>query len=322
MAADTSSSAVPPPDRRLHIGVTGHRFDHPGFESHASRIAATLGAILDLIDRAVRDLPPQAGAGVVAPTRLHSLLADGTDVIAAEMALARGYDLVAPLPFGRRLNKTINAKPRDAGDVRALLAGGKAQDSLTQRHADAIRAISDRARLFCLADQDAAMTELLLARFDNPDDGGKAQLLAAEVSRRVALAGRIVIEQSDLLIGVWDGVSTAHIGGTGHTIAAALQYGTPVIWIDTRAPEEWRILNGPEALLGDRSSGAAEREAEVRRLAQSFLIADSKIGHPGLATLAGERWRPRSSRIAHAYRRIEALFSARRAGCARCGRTD
>jgi len=311
MAADTSSSAVPPPERRLHIGVTGHRFDHPGFESHAARITATLGSILDLIDRATSDLPTQAGAGPVAPTRLHSLLADGTDLIAAEMALARGYDLVAPLPFGRRLNKTINAKPRDAADVRALLAGGEAQDPLTQRHADAIRAISDRARLFCLADQDAAMTDLLLARFDNYDDGAKAQLLAAEVSRRVALAGRIVIEQSDLLIGVWDGVSTAHIGGTGHTIAAALQYGTPVIWVDTRAPEDWHILSGPEALLGDRSSGGAVREAEVRRLAQSFLVADSKSGHPGLATLAGERWRPRSSRIAHAYRRIEALFGGR-----------
>lgn len=318
MAADTSSSAVPPPDRRLHIGVTGHRFDHPGFESHANRIAATLGAILDLIDGAIRDLPVPAGAGPLAPTRLHSLLADGTDVIVAEMALARGYDLVAPLPFGRRLNKTINAKPRDAADVRALLAGGEAQDPLTQRHADAIRGVSDRARLFCLADQDTAMTDLLLARFDHPGDGAKAQRLTAEVSRRVALAGRIVIEQSDIVIGVWDGVSTAHVGGTGHTIAAALQYGAPVIWIDTRAPDRWRILIGPEALLGHRDGdggggdgGSVDREAEVQHLVQTFLVADGKSGHPGLATLTRERWRPRSSRIAHAYRRIEALFGGR-----------
>lgn len=313
MTSALASPAAPPaPERRLHIGVTGHRFSHPGFEGHADRIAATLAAILDLIDCAIAAVPVQAGTGPIAAARLHSLLADGTDLIAAEMALARGYELVAPLPFGRRLNKTINALPRSAADVRALLAGSEAQDSDTQGHADAIRRISDRARLFCLADQDAAITDLLLARFDDPGDGAKAQLLAAEVSRRVALAGRILIEQSDILIGVWDGLSTAHIGGTGHTIAAALQYGAPVIWIDTRAPEEWRILVGPEALparAGDvDGGGAADRATQLTGLVQGFLVADSKAEHPGAATLTRERWRPRSNRLAHAYRRIEALF--------------
>lgn len=302
-------AAPPPPERRLHIGVTGHRFSHPGFECHADAIAAALAQILDLIDHAMAAAPQQAGAGPVAAARLHSLLADGTDVIAADMALARGYELVAPLPFGRRLNKTINALPRSAADVRALLAGEEAQDRATQGHADAIRRISDRARLFCLADQDAAITDLLLAKFDDPDDAAKAQLLAAEVSRRVALAGRIVIEQSDILIGVWDGVSTAHVGGTGHTIATALQYGAPVIWIDTRAPDRWRILIGPEALTGDGGdSPPVDREAQLGALVGGLLTADSKAGHPGLATLAGERWRPRSNRLAHAYRRIEAVF--------------
>ena len=290
--------------------MTGHRFSHPGFENHVGRIAATLDTIFDLIDQGVRDLPPQSGAGPIATARLHSMLADGTDVIAAEMALVRGYELVAPLPFGRRLNKTINALPQNAADVRALLAGDEAQDPETQGHAGAIRAISDRARLFCLADQDAAIVDLLLAKFDDPDDSAKAQLLAAEVSRRVALAGRILIEQSDILIGVWDGVSTAHIGGTGHTIATALQYGTPVIWIDTRTPEQWRVLIGPEALLDDRTA-SGDREAELQHLVHGLLVADSKAGHPGLATLFHERWRPRSSRFAHMYRRVEALFGGR-----------
>lgn len=314
MSGTITPSTIPPlPERRLHLGVTGHRFSHAGFEDQADRITAALTAILDLIDDARRDLAPQSGAALDAATRLYSLLADGTDVIAAEMAVARGYDLVAPLPFGRRLNKTINAMAPDAADARALLAGGEARDALTQRHADAIRRVSDQARLFCLADQDAAITDLLLARFDDPGNAAKAQLLAAEVSRRVALAGRIVIEQSDILIGVWDGVSTAHVGGTGHTIAAALQYGAPVIWIDTRSPEQWRILTGPEALHGNGNADAdiAAREAALRSLVQGFLVAASKAGHPGLATLAGETWRPRSNRLAHAYRRVEALFGGR-----------
>ena len=307
MSAPDSPCGPLAPERRLHLGVTGHRFKHPGFESHAGRIAATLDTIFDLIDQAVRDLPPQSGAGPIATARLHSMLADGTDVIVAEMALARGYELVAPLPFGRRLNKTINALPQNAADARALLAGDEAQDPETQGHASAIRAISDRARLFCLADQDAVMIDLLLAKFDDPDDSAKAQLLAAEVSRRVALAGRILIEQSDILIGVWDGVSTAHIGGTGHTIATALQYGTPVIWIDACTPEQWRVFVGPEDLLQERTDGP-DCEVALQHLVQAFLVTTSKAAHPGLATLSYERWRPRSSRFAHMYRRIEALF--------------
>ncbi|MBK9587951.1 MAG: hypothetical protein IPO50_05005 [Sphingomonadales bacterium] len=44
-----------------------------------------------------------------------------------------------------------------------------------------------------------------------------------------------MIEQSDVLIAVWDGITPGAVGGTRHTIAAALAHGAPVIWIDAQS---------------------------------------------------------------------------------------
>ena len=103
--------------------------------------------------------------------------------------------------------------------------------------------------MFELADQDPVIAGRFLAKIKAPTDFAKAQLFAAESSERVALAARIVIEQSDLIVAVWDGNTTLYAGGTGHTIATALDLGAPVIWIDANAPEAWRILRAPESLV-------------------------------------------------------------------------
>lgn len=300
----------PHPKICLSLGVTGHRAAHRGFAEAERRIAAALSQILDHLEEAVATARPALGRKTMGPTRLHTLLADGTDRMAAEMALFRGYDLVAPLPFGRRLNRAINALPTTAADARSLLAGGDAQDPATQAHATAIRALTDQAHVFGLADQDDAITRLFLAKWDAPDAPGNAQLFSAECSKRVALAGRILIEQSDLIIAVWDGVTTGHIGGTGHTIEAALLLGTPVLWIDPAHPEGWRLLEAPEALAARDQTPATEDAAlRLKALADSVFRPESAAGHPGVATLDREMWHQRSQRSRHAYRRIEALFA-------------
>ena len=124
--------APEPPPTRLHLGVTGHRATHPGFDAQEAGIAAVLVEIFDIVDRALATSPLIAGAGPLAPTRLHALLADGADTMAADIALARGYELVVPLPFGRRLNKAINALPGDASEARLLLAGERANEPRSQ----------------------------------------------------------------------------------------------------------------------------------------------------------------------------------------------
>src|SRR3546814_572237 len=175
-------------------------------------------------------------------------MVDGADQAAAELALERGWDLVSPLPFGKCLNVAINATPTNAADARALLAGNSASDSQTQSRAERIMALTTQARVFDLADQDEKIGGLFLAKLDDPHDFAKTQAFTTESATHAALAGRIVIAQSDILIGVWDGVSTANLGGAGQTIAAALEMGAPVIWINPDAPENWRFLHAPESL--------------------------------------------------------------------------
>ncbi|HVR89760.1 MAG TPA: hypothetical protein VHG29_01545 [Novosphingobium sp.] len=272
------------------------------------KIGAVLAEIFALFDAAVAASPAVPGAGAPMPTRFHTLLADGTDSVAADLALARGYELVAPLPFGRRLNKAINALPPDAADARALLAGGPASDPATERRAGDIRRLTDRATVLGLADEDEAIAALYLAKLDAPTDFARAQLFAAESSRRVALAGRILIEQSDALIAVWDGVTTAHVGGTGDTIAAALHQGCPVLWIDPVRPAEWCILRTPESLAALDHAGGEDRLQLVEAIVRAALHPGDEPDHPGIGMLQHERWHPHSSGLAQGYRRIEALF--------------
>lgn len=307
---DLDVPTPPPPKVRLAIGVTGHRAGHRGFAESAARIEAVLAQLFEQIDAAVDGAPDAAVLGGFAATRIHTLLADGTDRMASLMGLERGYELVAPLPFGRRLNRAINSLTDDPIEARRLLAGDNSLEPTTQEHAATIRALSDQARLFSLADADERIAELFLAKLDNPGDIAAASLFAAETSRRVALAGRVLIEQSDLLIGVWDGVTNAHVGGTGHTIAAALDLGAPVVWIDPARPEEWQILTSPEALASIHLPPASTgRERALASLIEVALDPGTDDTQPGFTALDAERWRDSSNRALHAYRRVEALFA-------------
>jgi hypothetical protein len=119
--------APPSPRARVSVGITGHRAAHAGYASNAQRIEAVLASVFDLIDAAVARSKPSF-AGGLAPVRVHSMLADGADQAAARLALARGWDLVAPLPFGEALNIAINAAPIRASDARAVLAGAYPED--------------------------------------------------------------------------------------------------------------------------------------------------------------------------------------------------
>ena len=303
------------PEIRASIGVTGHRAKHPLYLANAEQIESVLAALFELIDQAIRDAPLLLGADSLAPTRLHTLLVDGTDQAAAQLALAKGWELVSPLPFGERLNLAINAMPGNAADARAILNGDLAQDSPTARRAEAINVVARHTRLFELADQDKTIERLYLTMLDAPDDFAKAQAFALESAQRASLAGRILIEQSDILVAVWDGQSAANIGGAGHTLATALDLGAPAIWINPADPENWRVLYAPESLALPPSEAAQNnREIEVSAMIRDIICpgeaiqADQSAAHRGLAALTGEKWHDRSSRLVHAYRRIEALF--------------
>ncbi|MEO6081154.1 MAG: hypothetical protein ABIQ86_15480 [Steroidobacteraceae bacterium] len=307
---------------RLCLGITGHRDDNPQFAARRARIEVVLARILDLIDAAVAEEARQSGLKL-APTRLHCLLADGADQMAAEAALARGWELIAPLPFGLALNVAIAAQPATLANTNALLSTGPLQmlGPELRESVECIHRLAARARLFELADQDDAITALMLAKLQHPEDRRSAQVFDAEVSLRVALANRVMVEQSDFLIAIWDGTTRALIGGTGHTIQVALEHGAAVVWIDADAPEQWRILAGHEALAGINADAAdidsAKRIEALHGLVHAAVGPAAPRGHgvlhgrspqSGAETLAAEPWPVASRPLRHLYRRVEALF--------------
>ena len=294
------NTAPPPPSARFSIGVTGHRSGNAAFTGNRNRIEAVLAEIFLAIDAVTA-----AERVAIGPTRLHCLLTDGADQVAASAALARGWELVAPLPFGQNLNVAINAEPETVADAQALMLGGNAADAATQQRADAIRALGGKAQLFELADRDALLARLFFEKVAAPLDMKPAEAFAARSSARVALAGRVMIEQSDIIIGIWDGATRAFVGGTGHTISEALEHGTPVVWIDARDPERWRILHAPEALAVGDAPASFERDEELGRLVREALAPQ---GEDGSYALSQEQWKARSNRWWTGYRRIEAVF--------------
>lgn len=318
VSTPSAAGAPPPPRVRLCLGVTGHRIDNAVYAANETRVAAVLSGIFDTIESVVADEPSLLGPGSIAPTRVHSLLADGVDQMASDQALARGWEIVAPLPFGHDLNVAISAKPADADEARVLLEGGNAVSAETLARAERIRSLGTPARTFALADQDEVITALYLAKLDSPGDSRAADTFSAHSSDRVALAARVMIEQSDILIGVWDGATQAFIGGTGHTISVALKMGAPVLWIDVRAPEHWRILRTPESLATLASVADDDRDATLALLVREALRprqgrASSQADlRAGIRSLDAESWQARSDPLWHAYRRVEALFGGER----------
>jgi hypothetical protein len=285
----------------LALGITGHRATNPSFSAHADAIAAALESLFVRIDAIAAAMPGQRGT-----LRLHSLLVDGTDQVAARLGLARGWELVVPLPFGAALNLAINAHPSTPDDAAALCRGAAAADPAVEARAAAIRAITAQAHLFELAERDAEVEQLWLASLAKPDDPAAARAFEALASDNVALAGRVMIERTDLVVAVWDGKVANLPGGTGHTVTTALAMGTPVLLIDPAAPESWSILTRPEELghLSARTPGAAPDDALLETIIRAAMVVEG--WQP--AQLEREKWHPHSSRAFGFYRRIERLF--------------
>lgn len=283
---------------RLAVGITGHR------GGNATPIAGVLAEIFSEIEdtlAAERVLAPGLN---IHPTRLHTLLAYGVDQLAAAAASEMGWEIVAPLPFGKTLNIAINAHPQSHADGMALLAGGEASDPNVQAQANRIRHWSDNARLFQLADRDAEISALFEATLASPNDAVRSRHFHAAVGSQAALAGRVMVEQSDLLIGVWDNGYRDSVGGTGHTIVSALEIGTPVLLINPAQPEHWSILSSTESLAGWQTHTGKDRERLHTVISNALHARDGSMAR----TLQDETWHPRSTRAATLYRRIEALF--------------
>lgn len=71
-------------------------------------------------------------------------------------------------------------------------------------------------------------------------------------------AGRVLLNQTDLLIALWDGKEPHGTGGTGQIVHEALHSGIPTLWVNWEAPGSWhlmrpawRLIQQPIDLQGD-----------------------------------------------------------------------
>ena len=302
---NVSELGLATPAAYLDIGITGHRSGHPVFSANREGIAASLNGLLSLLGRTAKD-ETQATNGEAAPrVQMHSLLAYGADLMAVHEAIANAWTVAAPLPFGRALNLAINAQPSNLADMDALLGGGVISDETTAKRATEISAIADRVNLFELAEQDDDVEALYRAHLTRPEDEVAKQAFVAICSDRAAMAARVMVEHSDLLIGIWDGVTRGVVGGTRHTIEAALEQGIPVVWIDARNPESWHVLRATEEL-----PGIAQRAKTAQPVnALQAVVRDAlRPSGEALTNHGTEEWRDKSSGWFQAYRRVELLF--------------
>lgn len=287
---------VEEPRPRLGIGVTGHRTSNYQFARNEDAIRLAVAALFERID---------AVDGEVPKPRLNSPLAFGADSLAVEEALARGWPVTAPLPFGRELNIAINAHPATLDDADALLEGEHPLDARVAATAARMRDMAEKVRLFELCDEDDRVTALFRATLARPGDPDARNAWAVLSSERAAIAARVMVEQSDLLLAIWDGVTPGAIGGTRYTIGLALEEGLPVLWIDARDPSRLTILNDREMLDAPPPPAAGE---DVDALIRALRHAGADQDDDAIARLHDEPWSDRSRRRFHSYRRIESLF--------------
>lgn len=202
----------------FRIGVVGHR---PNRLKHADHdlLAARLRELIAAVQQEVTDnyTAHRTLYSDAAPViRAISPLAEGVDRLFAEQALATGCELGVILPFPRAEFEQDFQPPA----------------ALEPDSPDRFRRLISKAR---------TVFELDGSRDDSP--------------RAYHNAGTVVLNQSDLLIVVWDGERKNQRGGTEETFDDAIERGVPVIWIDAYAPHHWRIVTQPIRQLEGISHG-------------------------------------------------------------------
>jgi hypothetical protein len=297
------SDRIALPPARLQIAITGHRESNAAFAANRDNIAKSVATVFDAADTVT-----SRQVDAVATTRLLCLLAHGADLMAVEQAFDRGWPIVAPLPFGLALNVAINAEPDDATQAKAIMQGALTGDAALDTRAAHIRAIAAQADLFVLAEEDAKVSDLFIAMLDDTGKGAATQAYYTIASERVATAGRVMIEQADLLIAIWDGTTHGAVGGTRHTIATAIKLGTPVLWIDAGHPERLFLLREPEDLYVLNACQAISTAMEIEAVFEAILNPPSADHLENAIRFHTEQWHHASRRRFHSYRRIEAVF--------------
>lgn len=220
-----------PPKARLtvRIGVIGHR--PTGLElADTAALKSKAAQVLQEIKRLTHDIKKASGSLYTTEDpvlRIISPLAEGADMLVAEVALENGFELQCALPFEREEYENDFSSEASTAKYREML--GKA----------------------------TAVFEL---------EGSRRKKALEDDSYQAV--GRMVINQSDVIIAIWDGKDAKGKGETGQMVSEALLLEIPVVWIDSATPHEIKVLTGKD--YGKRGSGdLIELESRMRRRKRS-----------------------------------------------------
>jgi hypothetical protein len=221
MENDLVENRPPKPKLALTLGITGHRLHRvalpgdPGGATPAgapsiqeAQVRAAIDGVLSLLVDTLGDMRHrfqdwfEDATPIIA---LTSSLAEGSDRIAAQAALAKNMPVDVVLPCARaRYEQTFD------------------DDASRQEFAG----LFDKAR---------ATLTLQLAVDANTEQS---------LGRAYELAGLTVLAQSDILIAVWDGEPPRGRGGTAEIVDEAARLGTPIVVIDPNGGEPRLLWDG------------------------------------------------------------------------------
>ncbi len=218
-AADRGADGRSPPRARLsyRVGVVGHRPNRlPQKAEELAALADRLKEVLAAVAAAVAAVAasPAAHDYDAEPLALSviSPLAEGVDRMLARAGLDLGYELLCPMP-------------RRRADYADDFVEGEALEADSLDNFNALLAEAGQRGLLTTFELDSS----------DPDDGD------------YAAAARIVLNQSDLLVAVWDGEPAQGAGSTVDTIREAIGFNVPVLCIGAHPPFAWRWLGDDDA---------------------------------------------------------------------------
>jgi hypothetical protein len=251
------------------VGVTGHR------------LARLEGVDLDALAKRVRDV--LAAIDTAAPGtafRLVGSLADGADVIAAEAALARGWQVDAVLPF-KREDYVADFVPAGAADeLRRHLSVVTSSFELPGRRDEpgGAAAAYERAGRVVMAQSD-----ILLAIWDGDPPagrGGAAQMVAEAVALGLPV---VVVDPRSVRSPavLWGGLNEHGLGPEA---------------IDSVARGDLSTL--PRILAETGPDATRRANASAPRLAARVVSPPLRLAYPLLLALTGVRQPRRSDLVA------------------------
>jgi hypothetical protein len=236
----TQNDLMPKPRLAMQIGITGHRLNKLETD-HTVTVERALRTLYTLIETSV--------AGIAAQTR-DRIYSATSPLIRIVGALAEGADRLA-----------VTASPAD-WQLEAVLPMPRADYAHDFRQPDAASPTASLTEFERLLAKAASVTELpWLAAADKTDDAARAQQYQA--------LGLFLIRQIDVLIAVWDGRQAEGPGGTATVVAAALDEGRPVLWIDPNDATGARLL-----LALDTGAGTNHRAEAFDAAASDKLLGD------------------------------------------------